>query len=469
MQIIRFILSFFIILLMLSLISLYMSTDMIPLRSANLISDIFKSDLRVDTEKVDISRDNRPIMEYPTSPAVTSVYPMTDSLQTLLDFERYKRPDIITDFRTDTSMAALHGLIEKLRLIKKGSRSRIRIAYIGDSVIEGDLICQTLRRFMQERYGGTGVGFVHTQILSSDARATAIVSLSGEWSDKNFNNDRKETQMFLSGHLTRSGGGSIRMSDRSVKSSEVPVEIELFSGPSDKPVTIGIEGKYKVIHPQASFNIIHLAKGQRRNMSLSFPASSMPIYGISFASDSGVIIDDLPMRGLTGMELSQISAVMLSDIGKAMKYDLIILHFGLNLIGENTKGEFSWYRKYMVKVIDKLRSTMPETEILIIGCSDIAIRSSNGYKTPVYLDKLVKEQAALAKETGSGFFNLFETMGGANTMVKWVNANPSMASKDYMHPNSRGSEWIGEKIFKAILREESKDSIIQSQRQTVNR
>jgi hypothetical protein len=48
---------------------------------------------------------------------------------------------------------------EKLHQLKTTKKGKIRIAYFGDSMIEGDLLTQTLRKLLQKEFGGYGVGF----------------------------------------------------------------------------------------------------------------------------------------------------------------------------------------------------------------------------------------------------------------------------------------------------------------------
>lgn len=49
----------------------------------------------------------------------------------------------------------------------------------------------------------------------------------------------------------------------------------------------------------------------------------------------------------------------------------------------------------------------------------------------------------MAYETGSSFYNQFASMGGTNSIVDWAKRNPSLANKDYVHPNHRGAEVLG--------------------------
>ena len=49
---------------------------------------------------------------------------------------------------------------EKLYQLEKNPQAKVRIAYYGDSMTDGDLIVQDVRNNYQERFGGNGVGFV---------------------------------------------------------------------------------------------------------------------------------------------------------------------------------------------------------------------------------------------------------------------------------------------------------------------
>ena len=44
-------------------------------------------------------------------------------------------------------------------------------------------------------------------------------------------------------------------------------------------------------------------------------------------------------------------------------------------------------------------------------------------------------------------------MCGTNSIVDWAKQNPSLANKDYVHPNHRGAEILGTYLYEAILTE----------------
>jgi lysophospholipase L1-like esterase len=59
----------------------------------------------------------------------------------------------------------------------------------------------------------------------------------------------------------------------------------------------------------------------------------------------------------------------------------------------------------------------------------------------------------LTLKTGCAFWDLYQAMGGKNSMVQWVNATPSLAEKDFTHFNFRGARIIGEMLYNAIIKE----------------
>ena len=49
------------------------------------------------------------------------------------------------------------------------------------------------------------------------------------------------------------------------------------------------------------------------------------------------------------------------------------------------------------------------------------------------------------------FWDVFAAMGGENSMVKFVAANPPLASKDYTHLTYRGGRKLAKKLAEALL------------------
>ncbi len=72
------------------------------------------------------------------------------------------------------------------------------------------------------------------------------------------------------------------------------------------------------------------------------------------------------------------------------------------------------------------------------------------YQTSPDIPILVNAQSDMAKTTGSAFWNLFEAMGGLDSMKSFVHASPPLASKDYTHFNAAGASKIAMMLLDVI-------------------
>ena len=65
------------------------------------------------------------------------------------------------------------------RALADGSRTA-RIAVVGDSYIEGDILTQDIREALQNKYGGSGVGYMPMQSMLTGFR-TSVRQKCGGW------------------------------------------------------------------------------------------------------------------------------------------------------------------------------------------------------------------------------------------------------------------------------------------------
>jgi lysophospholipase L1-like esterase len=50
-------------------------------------------------------------------------------------------------------------------------------------------------------------------------------------------------------------------------------------------------------------------------------------------------------------------------------------------------------------------------------------------------------------------------MGGTNSIVAWAKMNPSLANKDYVHPNHRGAVILAGYLYEAMMNEYKKFTV----------
>ena len=133
-----------------------------------------------------------------------------------------------------------------------------------------------------------------------------------------------------------------------------------------------------------------------------------------------------------------------------MNYKLIVLQFGLNAAG-SIRSNYSWYEREMITVINNLKKAFPNTSFLMLSVHDKSMKKGNKFVTDPSILKLLKTQINIAKETDIAFWNLFEAMGGRNSMPTWVDSNPPMAFRDYIHFNDHGAKKVADLLSDALM------------------
>ncbi|GAA6764378.1 hypothetical protein AAFH68_03080 [Flavobacterium sp. CGRL1] len=140
---------------------------------------------------------------------------------------------------------------------------------------------------------------------------------------------------------------------------------------------------------------------------------------------------------------------VMQAFNNSLKYDLIILHYGTNVLNYGTKN-YSWYQKGMTKTVNKIKESFPGVSILIVSTADKSTKYDLEMKTDSAVVPLMNAQKRYALDTESGFVNLYTLMGGDGSMVKWVDESPAKANKDYTHFNQRGAKAIGNLLYSQL-------------------
>ena len=422
--------SFFIYLIF-SILSFAFAIKWEPFEKVNLITDVFDKNKKSELAKADQQKNNSE----------------TNNPKNLVqDFELYKKPHFITNFYKGDSLNALSNFSEKLHQLQTTKKGKIRIAYFGDSMIEGDLLTQTLRKLLQKEFGGYGVGFLPIHSKVAGFRQTATVKSSG-WETINFM-DKGAKNMYISG-FSFSGLGNGSFTDRTV-TTPPSLQKFLIYGQSNGG-SIDYDGTSISLQGNDLVNAQLLSNNNATSFEFKSNSATTPFYGVSFESENGIILDNFSFRGITGVEFRKIDEDFLKAVQSANHYDLIVMQYGVNLLFRPNDTDYSYYTKNMTPVLEKFISAFPKTDILLVSSADRAFRYNGEYQTAKGLPNLLETQARLAYDHHLAFFNLFETMGGENSIVDWASQKPPLANKDYVHPNGKGADILAEKLFHAIM------------------
>lgn len=361
-----------------------------------------------------------------------------------------------------TSKDNLSGNLSQLNkfftALKSSKSKQVRIAHFGDSTLEGDLISADLRAFFQKKFGGKGVGLV--PITSKDVafRSTTDLSFSNDWITASFSKNRGKLPLGINGHAFANSDGSwveLKTTNRYKTVKKFDVAKLFYSNPkSGAKVEYSLNGKAKVTKTLSSsgkINVLEVKKSKSKSIKFIFPgAKSATYYGVSLEGSTGVYLDNFALRGNSGVGLKKIKKDYIKSFNDELDYKLVILEFGLNALkGKNTN--FTRYERTMIKIIKKLKSAIPSASFILVGVHDKSIKKGSKFITDPAVPKLVEAQKRIAKATGIAFWNLFEAMGGKNSMVKWVSSNPRKAFKDYIHFNEVGTKTEAKMIFDELM------------------
>jgi lysophospholipase L1-like esterase len=192
-----------------------------------------------------------------------------------------------------------------------------------------------------------------------------------------------------------------------------------------------------------------------RQVSARFNLSGMTCFGASLEDETGIYIDNFAIKGNSGLGLQAIPEKNLAAFDSLLHYDMIVLQFGLNVSNSPT-ANFTGYIKGMSKLINKLKEAFPETPILLLSVSDRSQRRQGQFVTMPVIPFLIQAQEKIAYDNKLLFWNLFEAMGGENSMAGFANSKPALANKDYTHLNFAGGKKVGLSFARSFIYEVEK-------------
>ena len=389
-----------------------------------------------------------------------------------------KLPTIIPEannaINTDSRayMAAFYAALDS------ASSQVVRVVHYGDSQIEEDRITNILRERWQKEYGGGGVGLIPLHQTIPTRTIRQWISINNKVQSAQGGPKRYLVYGPRSMRLTESNDygvmGQVAVMDSMlIAGSE---DIVLHIEPIDKQrkphnyfnrVRLLIDSSYTIKNFELrtkigdSLNIIGSQDSGLGYMEFLLPDSTTHselhlhgkgnIYGVSLETSTGIIVDNIPMRGCSGNIFTKIDSTQLSDFYRKTNTRLIILQFGGNMIPqtENPSTISGYVRTTLRQQVRYIRACAPEASILFIGPSDMSTNidgQMTTYPLVPYMDKLLKKMAA---EEQIAYWSMYDAMGGKDSMVRWVETG--LAGSDYVHFTRAGANNISKKLYRWIM------------------
>lgn len=248
----------------------------------------------------------------------------------------------------------------------------VRVAFLGDSFIEGDIVVADFRSGMQERFGGRGVGFVPVTSVAAQFRPTIEQKAEG-WTTWSMLTDHHH-RYTLSGMTFEPKGEkpsiSIKTTDRYPELKTVSSLKFLYEKNIRTQMTLVCNGTQDTIcetlEPTAAITQYEQT-GTFTEASFSFAdTAGFRALGVALEDNSGVIVDNYSLRGNSGMILSRLDSTRCRELNEIRPYDLVVLQYGLNIVSDSVL-QYGWYAKRMEEAVRHVRVCFPDADILMLG------------------------------------------------------------------------------------------------------
>ena len=409
----------------------------------------------------DLSRQKKELKDVIPAPKAPSTTLALEKDGKLINFKEQwpKGTERIVDY-SEGKPGGMDHFYEQLTALKekKNLGRPVRIAYFGDSFIEGDILLADLREELQKYYGGEGVGWLDAGNDLNQYKHTTTQKFTGlteHLVKKPDTYDVRQAGM-AERYYPLSGRANITLAPfmaheypRTEKWNSTQLYLRAKDGAS---VTFHIDGGKSATEQVAPSSDVQMVKlnGATSHASIDISGSNAILFATAQEGNSGIVLDNFSMRGSSGQTLANLPEAMLRQFAQVRPYDLIVFQFGANAITPASKAnELQTYATNMKRVIQLFHKCFPTTSILVVGAPDRGSKSSpDGTMEGVKM--LVGYQDQMAADCKVGFYSLYKAMGGPGTMMSLVDEK-NMGSKDYVHINYKGGKYVAPRIFKSIV------------------
>ncbi len=412
--------------------------------------------------------------------------PVTQPAETLLVAfpERIIRPDSVYPAVSPSPVPVpLRSFSDSLNY----SRRPVRIMYYGDSQIEGDRITSYLRYSLRKTWGGTGPG-LFLPVMPVTYTRSVYVRASSNWKRYNY-------LSFRNGTITHNALGPFMSFCRympegakatSAVRSWIRIVPSVFADStsskydylrilyrnSQEEVKIDVRADKLPVYADTlrvgpGLNEFVCPLYNARNILIDFSGKVSPdIYGISIEGSSGIIVDNIPQRGSAGLEFTMIDKENLSEAFRILSPDLVILHFGLNIV-RNVRRDYSYYEKGLARQLTLLKEIAPGASIVVVGLTDMAYGEEDKIVSYPNIPGIINAQKTASNEAGVMFWDALKAMGGQSSIIKWFNMNPPLAKKDYVHFTDQGADTLGHMMMSELFAMEKPGYLTMEQKDTI--
>ena len=366
------------------------------------------------------------------------------------------------------------------KALKNSKNKPIRILHYGDSQMESDRITGYMRRKLQSKFGGSGPGLLAA--IPICPTPLAMYHYSDNWERfKGFGYRDKRVKhkdygpAICFGKVTSGFVKDTTSKDSTKQDSTFEAELILRK---QKIASSNLRDwrSFKMIYNRAKIPFLfelyedttrvfvdYLFSEQINTFSWDIKNTNLDLLKIkisgkespevlaySIEGKKGVWVDNISLRGSAGAVFRSITSKSLSHFYNQNYIPLVIMQFGGNNIPYiKDKSACERYANDIKRNLKYIKTLIPTAQIIMIGPSDMSIKESVEWKTYPILKTCRDELKRATFEAGGVYWDLFEAMGGENSMSLWV--DKKLAASDYIHFTGAGAKKAASWFYDALM------------------
>ncbi len=366
-------------------------------------------------------------------------------------------PTLDSQFLIDNN-GALDHFYSALRDLRSGQSSRrtVRIVHFGDSPTTADLITGDARDLLQERFGNAGPGFILIAKPWAWYGHHGVDVIGTGWKIDTAVGSMREANYGLGGAIFTGPVGATSTIHLTAHDS-TSIEVQYLEEPGGGNIDITADG--------APMGTVNTAGDTKKNSATTIPipagtkqvqlrvsGSPAQVFGVAFGrNDRGLTYDSIGLNGASTTVMSR--AFNPDTFSAALEHrnpDLVVINYGTN---ESSFPSYvaKQYEPELIRAIGRVRTALPDTSILIMSPMDRGERNGDAITTMLAIPEIVAIQQRVAEQTGCGFFNTYQAMGGNGTMARWYDRHPPMVGADLIHPSPQGARIVAQLLTGQLL------------------
>lgn len=369
--------------------------------------------------------------------------------------------------------------------LRNNKNELIRVLHYGDSQLEGDRMTNFIRYNLQQQFGGGGVGCIPASPIywgNSVKHET-----SGNWSrfttmehlNKTLIKEDKKRRFGslmsfcrfapIREHTTDSVSTDsakntidyeawikISPAARSFRNNSQYGRCRIFYGYNQAPVQAELYIADNLLYsetlePVEGMKVLEWEVNSPPEMTIKFKGEDSPdIYALSLDTKSGIAVDNIPMRGSSGTQFTSVNYAHMQEMLRELNVKLLILQFGGNVTPAIQKS-YNYYGDMIYSQLMMFKRMLPDACIILIGPADMSRKVDDHFESYPNIPAIRDALRKAAFRADCGFWDMYEAMGGANSMPSWV--NNGLAGSDYTHFTPKGARIISKLFYNALISE----------------